>query len=157
MSQIECFNCKQKGRYSSNCPKQSGGWKSVTHVDVVLDNFDGRIANAIREAEEEPTSHKEQNPANEEVVDIDGIFQDKGSDDDNEDVGSLNNWCRHVRVDGDSKDSKGEEEEVAEVWSSAIHLLPEDECPVVESSKVSELDDRQVAYHLHGTKDLGQL
>ena len=134
MSQIECFNCKQKGHYSSNCPKQSGGQKSAAHVDIVPNNSDGEIANAIREVEEEPTSNKEQNPANQEVADIDGIFQDGGSDDGNEDVGSLNDWCRHIRLDRDSEGSEGEEkvaEEVAEVWSSTIRLLLEDECPMV--------------------------
>jgi hypothetical protein len=35
--------------------------------------------------------------------------------------------------------------------------LPEDECPIAESLKVSKLDDGQVAYRLRGTKDLGQL
>ena len=154
MSQIECFNCKQKGHYSSNCPKQSGGRKSVACVNVVPDNSDGEIANAVGEAEEEPTSDEEQSPANEEVGDMDRIFQDGGSDRDDKDVGSLNDWCGHVRID---EDSEGEEEEVAEVWSSAICLLPEDKCLVAELLKVLRLDDGQVAYCLHSTKDLGQL
>ena len=155
-SQIKCFNFKQKGHYSSNCPKRSGGQKSAACVELIPDDPNGGIANAVDEALEEPTSKGEHVSTDEQVEDIEGIFQDGGSDDDDKDVGSMNNWCGHVRVDRDSKDSDGEEE-VVEVWSSTIHLLPEDECLVAESLKVSKFDDRQVAYHLHGMKDLGQL
>ena len=94
---------------------------------------------------EEPTSEGEHVSADEQVEDIEGIFQEGGSDDDEEDIGSLNDWCSHVRAD---EDSDSGDEEVAEVWSSAVRLLPEDECPVAESLKVSKLDDGQVAYCL---------
>ena len=153
-SQIECFNCKQKGHYSSNCLKQSSGWKSAACVEVIPDDPDSRIANAIDKAPEEPTSEGEHVSADEQVEDTEEIFQEGGSDDDKEDIGSLNNWCGHVRAD---KDSDSRDEEVAEVWSSSIRLLPENECPVAESLKVSKLDNGQVAYCLRGTKDLGQL
>jgi hypothetical protein len=43
------------------------------------------------------------------------------------------------------------------MWSMAIHVVPDDGAYVAESSKVSKMEDGQVAYHLRGTKDLGQL
>ena len=144
-SQIECFNCKQKGHYSSNCLRRSGRWKSAACIKVIPDDPDGGIANTVDEVLEEPTSEGEHISVDEQVEDAEGIFQEGGLDDDEEDVGSLNNWCSHIRAD---KDSNSRDEEVAEVWSSAICLLPEDECPVAESLKVSKLDNGQVAYCL---------
>lgn len=38
-----------------------------------------------------------------------------------------------------------------------MNIVPDDGTHVVESSKVSKMEDSQVAYHLRGTKDLGQL
>jgi hypothetical protein len=43
------------------------------------------------------------------------------------------------------------------MWSAAIHIVPDNGAYVAESSKVSKMEDGQVAYRLQGTKDLGQL
>jgi hypothetical protein len=48
-SHIECFNCKQKGHYSSNCPKRSGGSKSIAYAKAMSDKLDVELVNAVEE------------------------------------------------------------------------------------------------------------
>jgi hypothetical protein len=152
-SHIECFNCKQKGHYSSNCLKQSGGHKSVAYAKATSDELDVKLVNAV---EEDGLAFEEhQAPMNgQDRGEVEFLHYKDSDGEPEEDVWSLNDWCSRV---GAGEESDDEDERVALVWSSAIRLLPKDECPIAESLKVSKLDDGQVAYHLRGTKDLGQL
>jgi hypothetical protein len=151
-SHIECFNCKQRGHYSSNCPKQSSRCKSIAYAKVTTDELDVKLVNTV---EEDGLAFEEhQSPTDGQDRGMEFPHYEDSDGEPEEDVWSLNDWCGHVGADGESDK---EEERVALVWSSAICLLPEDECPIAESLKVSKLDDSQVAYRLRGTKDLGQL
>jgi hypothetical protein len=152
-SHIECFNCKQKGHYSSNCPKRSGGCKSVAYAKATSDELDVELVNAV---EEDGLAFKEhQAPMDgQDGGEAEFPHYEDSDGEPEEDVWSLNDWCGRVGADGESD---VEEERVALVWSSAICLLPKDKCPIAESLKVLKLDGGQVAYRLRGTKDLGQL
>jgi hypothetical protein len=151
-SHIECFNCKQRGHYSSNCPKRSSGCKSIAYAKATMDELNIELVNAIEE--DGLVFEEHQSPTDGQDGEMEFPHYKDSDGEPEEDVWSLNDWCGHVGADGESDE---EEERVALIWSSAIRLLPEDECPIAESLKVSKLDDGQVAYRLRGTKDLGQL
>jgi hypothetical protein len=46
-SHIECFNCKQKGHYSSNCLKRSSGRKSVNYAEATPNELEVELVNAV--------------------------------------------------------------------------------------------------------------
>jgi hypothetical protein len=118
-----------------------------------LDKLDVELVNAVKEDGLALEEH--QAPTNgQDGGEVEFPHYEDSDGEPEEDVWSLNDWCSRVGADEESDD---EDERVVLVWSSAICLLPEDECPIAESLKVSKLDDGQVAYRLRGTKDLGQL
>lgn len=139
------------GHYSSNCPKCSSGQRSVAYAEAISDKLGVELVNAVEEEELAFREHQSSTNGREEEEVV--LLNEALDDEHREDIWSLNDWCSHVRAEDDSDYDR----EVMMVWSSAIHLLPEDECPVAESLKVAKLDDGQVAYCLHSTKDLGQL
>jgi hypothetical protein len=146
---IKCFNCKKMGHYSSDCPKRSAA------VGLIGDGTNVEQAFGAEDAAEETASEAEyasaEEQSQEEEQTCDGNTADAHQDCDKV---SLNDWCRHVRA---VEDLDSEDERAAVVWSSAIHLLPEEEVHIAKSSKVSKTEEEPVAYHLRGTKDLGNL
>jgi hypothetical protein len=92
---IECFNCKQLGHYSSDCPKRSARWKTAARAEVIPAGAEEELVNAIEGFDVETASEADYASAEEQSQD-DGEHLDGDIPDDNDDNVSLNDWCGHV-------------------------------------------------------------
>jgi hypothetical protein len=95
--QPECFNCKQKGHYSTNCPKKSAGFKKSANIEALQEEEEPQETFAYAaEGEEELSSDYASAEDENDNSDAD-LDPDPAS---NDDELSLNDWCAQACVAG---------------------------------------------------------